>query len=237
MWRPFAGNFANHSFENYMQKYQRSETAPLPVSSLPKAKIDLEQLYPFKHKKEDLEKRFENFQVLQEKVREQRRNIRKKDQMSKAKKDAMIRSNHSMFIHQKEKKKHEIDKLRQLLFKTPFEKHPRFHSQRRDRSSGLRSDDAAIFSLTTAENNREIKTHRSSLPPISTKPVIPLRKYQEKVITTMRNKAPNFLKELKQEFREIREQNEMTYDQYKERRKIRRNPMSYSSARRQSSDL
>ncbi|CAG9327226.1 unnamed protein product [Blepharisma stoltei] len=237
MWRPFAGNFANHSFDNFAQKYIRADTAPLPISHPQKSKIDINELYPYKHKKEELEERYKKFQDLQEKVKEQRKMIKERDLFTKARKEAKIRNQHSLIIQEREKKKYEMDKIRSLLNKTkPFKK-TKPYSERRERKSASRAEDTTIFSLTAADNPivlSERKPNKSPLPPIKLKPIMPVREFQDKLLKSMRGKAPTFFKDLKQEFKAIREQSEMTFEEYKEKRKIRRSDPLYSVRRRSS---
>lgn len=80
-WRPFASNFVSHAFDNFIKRYERAETAPVVKVKRARGKIDISQLFPFKHSKEEVEERMERFKNLQKRVIRQRLLIKQKDKI------------------------------------------------------------------------------------------------------------------------------------------------------------
>jgi hypothetical protein len=70
-----------HAFDNFIKRYERAETAPVVKVKRARGKIDISQLFPFRHSKEEVEERMERFKNLQKRVTRQRLLIKQKDKI------------------------------------------------------------------------------------------------------------------------------------------------------------
>ena len=80
MWRPFASDFVAHTYEDFRKKFDKVWTAK-PIQSKPLGeKFDPKCLFPYRLGKEELERRENEFVLLQLKVNKQRKEIKQRDE-------------------------------------------------------------------------------------------------------------------------------------------------------------
>ena len=80
MWRPFASDFVGNTYMEYRKKMDKIWSAkPIKVREAPSS-FDVNALFPFKFKDEDLSQRRKEFEQLKNKVEKQRKEIKQKEE-------------------------------------------------------------------------------------------------------------------------------------------------------------
>ncbi|CAG9320107.1 unnamed protein product [Blepharisma stoltei] len=231
MWRPFASKFATHSFDNYSHNLDRAETAPLTTIKSKKQDVILDMLFPFRQKKEKSAERAQKLGELQEKVKKQRLLIKKKDLLYKQRKESIIKNQIESLSLEKEQRKNAMIKIRAFATSTPKVRKRSISPVSKSLSPIAKNDDMSNLFFLTDINNTHNNVHfstpnrvkrKQSLPPIKNKQFISLKNYQEKLLKRLESKTPTYLKKLKSEFDKIREEHDLTFAEYQEKKRLRR---------------
>lgn len=180
-WRPFASNFVNHAFENYIKRYDRSETAPSDQPKLKKAKFDINELFPYKNSKIALEERMQKFQELQKRVQRQRVLIKNRDKVLERNRTLRKELETTQRVENQNQKKQMLNHIRSFHRDIPSTVPQRLNHRKSDRSERgsvsksqiveRESPSGGIFSLTSA---LELKPSISVIAPDKTMILPPL---------------------------------------------------------------
>lgn len=152
MWRPFASNIVNHSFETFAKANEKTDIVFSKERKNSKEKPDLSNLFPYKHTTEELQQRMKKFSELKDKVNLQRKLIKAKDQESYKLKLSRDRRQNLMMRKSFQKKHQEMLRIRSFLSNK---------TKRRTKSS---LDNSLLFDLTATDvptkrpNRRRTKT-------------------------------------------------------------------------------
>ncbi|OMJ68012.1 hypothetical protein SteCoe_34661 [Stentor coeruleus] len=79
MWRPFASDFVTHTYEGFRKKYDKVWTAKPIQKRDTNEKFDPKHQHPYKLALEEIDKCKKDFETLQTKVIEQRKQIKQRD--------------------------------------------------------------------------------------------------------------------------------------------------------------
>lgn len=114
MWRPFACNFVVSDYSNFRREVLKSPFLPTPQTTKHFDKIDLENLFPFRQRRERLKLRQEKLHSLKQHVREQREEIRERERNLQFAKIEQSQARLDMKEQLRQKKQQELSKLRSL---------------------------------------------------------------------------------------------------------------------------
>lgn len=166
-WRPFASNFANHAFENYIKRHDRSETAPNDQPKTKKTKFDISELFPYKNSKQALQDRMEKFQELQKRVQRQRVLIKNRDRQLQRNRTVREQLKLDQRKQNFNQKKQMLNNIRSSQSDIPTSLPSKLIQRRSGRGISSKSSiverdnsNGGIFSLTSAI---DIKINRSSI--------------------------------------------------------------------------
>ena len=126
MWRPFAGQFVNHTYESFVQKHKsvRRELPPTPPAQ------------PV----QDSEDRGEMLRLLQQKVERQRLLIKQRDFLTQQRQEARRNSLRAQLAKKALRKKRFYSRIRSMAT----------HTVRRSSTPAHSRQGPGIFDLTTA---------------------------------------------------------------------------------------
>jgi hypothetical protein len=220
MWRPFAGNFVGHSYENFTRKHKRVETAPADPKRETSDYYDLKNIKNDKSFSKEAQQRLDEFIMLKQKVRFQRKKMKERDTNIEMHKDFKIRILKNFQNFEKEKKNQETLRIRNFS-DNKAKKHKSLSLKPIKKTE---ENDPPIFILTSPiKLNTSKKLKFKTIPnhKLHKKNIISVRDYQDKVMKELKSKVPTYYKELKAEFMKIREYSEMTFDQFQESKRLR----------------
>lgn len=219
MWRPFIGTLTDKTYESFLSKQNRLSTAP------PKSYTIHKQGPIPEHPRSlssDNTLRLQQFQVLKEKVKNQRLTIRlldKKQQLRNTQKFSGFKSQREEERH---KKFEENEKIRS--FSNNKAKKPKALNAFSNKSIDEFYDKSFTENIIKLNTPKRVKRKEFKIvykiP--KRKSQESLKELQDRLIKELKISAPNYYKDTKQEFMKIREQCEMTYQQYLESRRLKR---------------
>jgi hypothetical protein len=79
MWRPFAGDFVTHTYNDFRRKMDKIWSAKPAAKREAPQKFDINSLFPYNIEDNDVNQRKEEFAKLQMKVGQQRKLIKRKE--------------------------------------------------------------------------------------------------------------------------------------------------------------
>ena len=112
MWRPFAHNFAQHAYENFIKKYDRADSAPLRMTRETITGEKMKKNKSVEGISEEAEKRIEDFELLKKRVIQQRELIKNTDTHLKKHDEVRLRIIREGLRKEREKKKAEMIRIR-----------------------------------------------------------------------------------------------------------------------------
>lgn len=215
-WRPFASNFVNHAFENYIKRYDRSETAHSDQPKTKKPKFDMNDLFPYKNSQRAIEERMEKFQELQKHVQRQRVLIKDRDRRLERNRTHRQQLEYDQRNHHHNLKKQMFKHIRSFHREIPTSVTPKLIQRQSNRGVTSKSTiierdspSGGIFSLTSAA---DAKTNKSTLVTERPKMKVPLPELQKgessslppinklnssyDISNSLRNKQDHLLKKL-----------------------------------------
>lgn len=223
MWRPFASGFANHAYDNFVKKYDRVESAPINARKDFYENCEINSDDSIKSMSHEARKHIENFNHLKLKVVEQRKKIKDTDFEILKRNEFRIKNIKSRQETEKHRKRQYIKDLRSFSSNKTRRLHsldlrPKIHKNKRSSRP-----ETTIFMLTTPPRHQY---NLAAFSPASTqhqkqKNVVSVREFQEKIMKDLKDKVPNYFKKLKEEFVRIRQYSEMTYEQYKDSKRLK----------------
>ena len=123
MWRPFASDFVQHSYESFRKRYDKALIAkPIQPRNL-NEKFDSKNLFPFNFDHHETHQRLNEFELLQEKVKEQRKKIKEIDKICEYKKKLKIQNERVEQDLEKNKKKNAIQRIRSMASNKSYRNH------------------------------------------------------------------------------------------------------------------
>lgn len=162
-WRPFASNFVSHAFDNFIKKYERAETAPVVKVKRARGKIDISQLFPFKHSKDEVQERMERFKNLQKRVTRQRLLIKQKDKIIERNSELRLELERKRRFESRTQKNGIQVRFRNLYTQKPSTVPARVnyrssstHSKYEKTRNESPTQPGGIFSLTSANENSRL---------------------------------------------------------------------------------
>lgn len=219
MWRPFIGSLTDSTYESFLRKQSRLSTAP-PKSYNTHNQPTIQQ-HPHSLSSDNT-LRLQEFQILKEKVKKQRLSIRLLDKKQQLRNTQRFSGFKSQKEEERSRKFEEIEKIRSFSN----------NKAKKAKNFGFFANKTIdeFYDKSFVENQGKVKTPaRVKRKEFKVVYRIPKRKSQEslkelqdRLIKELRISAPNYYKETKQEFMKIREQCEMTYQQYLESRRLKR---------------
>ncbi|OMJ86212.1 hypothetical protein SteCoe_12352 [Stentor coeruleus] len=228
MWRSFACGFANHAYDNFIKKYGRVESAPANPRKAFTDNYELESMTSLRSLSFEVQKRMEEYSKLKSKVADQRKKIKETDYEILKRKELKIRNIKSMQETEKFRKKQYLQHIRESS-KNKTRKFCSLDLRPNTNRNDKPNLETKIFALTSPRTRHnlpgfsKVSTHRRK-----EKEPVSVREFQENVMKDLKQKVPTYYKELKEEFNKIREHCEMTFEQYKASKRLKRkNPYNF----------
>ena len=164
-WRPFASDLVIHTFDDFRKKYDKLYSLSPQKTIQVKEKFDFNNVFPFNLSTNDLEKRLENFKILQKKVGDQRDQIKKNDELHEKKKKAKYD------LHKRENNDQRLKKITQMQRIRSLGMNRSYRDKSKDSQD---ANDMNVFNLTTINRtvesyNNKPYTSRNQFPPLTSR--------------------------------------------------------------------
>ena len=223
MWRPFASNFADHTFANFTKKVNRVGSAPLRTRRERSEDYESSSISSLQSiGSQEAEQRFEEYKQLQTRVKNQRNKIRVNDINFDKLKQFRMRTMKLFQENEKDKRQQELQRIRAFS----NSKAPKAHSlDLRPTTQSLPEAEQTRMYISPHKIRSNFRTYKPSgvFKPIPPKTSVTVREFQEKMIKSLKTKVPTYIADLCKEFTKIRDRSEMTFEQYNISKKLRRN--------------
>lgn len=222
MWRPFASTFADHTYENFTKKCNRLASAPIGTRKARAENFESGSVGSLRCCSREAEQRFEEFQQLKEKVKEQRSRIRTADDQLQRLKQFRFTDLKTFQESEKDKRKNELMRIRGFV----SNKIPKPQVlDLKPKIPETKEEEKKVLFQTSPLRIRTVK--RSYKPNITLKPKshkksISVKEHQDRILAKLKDNPPAYYADLCKEFAKIREYSEMTQEKYLQSRKLKR---------------
>lgn len=216
MWRPFLSSISDHTYDNFVKKYIRTESAPLHATRKTEEKYESTSFSNDRSWSIEAEKRVQEYKKLKERVKQQRQIIKENESNIQQIRNFKVTKMKNLKLAEKEKRKQELQRIRNFSGNKAkkyqiLDLKPKFNPKK---------SIEPIFLQTSPLKMNTYRPRISSSP--NKKRLMTIRNYQDRIMKDLKSKVPTYYKELKTEFIKIREHNEMTFEQYKDSKRLRR---------------
>ena len=222
MWRPFASNFADHTFANFTKKTNRVGSAPVNTRRERPEEYETSSIASLTSiVSQEAQQRFGEYIQLQKTVKTQRNKIKVNDINLDKLKQFRMRTMKLFQENEKDKRQQELQRIRAFSTNKAPKAHvldlrPQTQSLPVAEETPISMSPRKIRNKFTAYNPQIIfkpNPHRTSLT---------VREFQDKMMKSLKSKVPTYIAELSKEFSKIRDHSEMTFEQYNVSKKLRR---------------
>ena len=213
MWRPFTSKVSDKTYETFIKKHSRI------ISSIPKETNfnSSEHHFPYTRSLSmDRTLRYEEYKTLQSKVQKQRKYIQETENSH------MKRIKTASIDFKEQQQREKMQKQEEMLRTRKFINNRTRKYQNLNLNPNRTLDSTETIFTSCPPSIREKVKLITKPNKIRSKGKSNYKEFQEKTLKELKSKAPNYYTDLHREFFKIREHCEMTYDQYKKSKRLKR---------------